>query len=251
MVPSISCFVPVYNEAEIIESSIKKIYQNLARLKEPFEIFIVDDASTDITPQICQNVTKKYKSIIYYLRYNRGPSKRENLARSFFKARGNIIISVDADISFALNNIETFIIQIKKGQDIVIGSRYLPGARVKRRLSRLLISILYNIFIRKYFHSHLRDHHCGLKVFRREVILKLVKEMGYDDTFRRGWFWDAEMLIRAQKEGYKIKEIPVIWYLNDTKFRLREHWPAFVSTLCAKRRILSQEKRKEAEQSKV
>lgn len=88
MFPSISCFVPVYNEAHTVRNNIEIIYQNLARLKEPFEIFIVDDASTDTTPQICQKMARKHNDTIRYLHYDLGPSKRENIPRGlFFKNR--------------------------------------------------------------------------------------------------------------------------------------------------------------------
>ena len=52
---------------------------------------------------------------------------------------------------------------------------------------------------------------CGFKAFKKEVILKLVEEMGYDKSLRRGVFWDTELLVRAIKNGYKIKEIPIWW----------------------------------------
>jgi len=55
------------------------------------------------------------------------------------------------------------------------------------------------------------DHNCGFKAFKKSIAMKLVKEGGYDGKMVRGWFWDAEILIRAQQKGYKIKQIPVRW----------------------------------------
>ena len=57
----------------------------------------------------------------------------------------------------------------------------------------------------------MHDFTCGFKAFRKEVIVGLVERLGYDRTGRRGWFWDAEMLIRTQREGLRISEIPVVW----------------------------------------
>ena len=54
--------------------------------------------------------------------------------------------------------------------------------------------------------SKLRDHQCGFKAFKREPTLQLIEEVG-----ARHWFWDTEILVRAARKGYKIKEIPVEW----------------------------------------
>lgn len=70
---------------------------------------------------------------------------------------------------------------------------------------------MYNICIRFLFRTHIHDHLCGFKAFKKDVILKLVDEMGYDKSLTRGIFWDTELLIRARRHGYKIKEIPIWW----------------------------------------
>ena len=57
-----------------------------------------------------------------------------------------------------------------------------------------------------YFRSKVKDHQCGFKAFKKEVIFNLIKELGYDKTFKRGWFWDVEHLIRAQRKGYNVYE---------------------------------------------
>ena len=61
------------------------------------------------------------------------------------------------------------------------------------------------------FNSKIRDHQCGFKVFKKEVIINLLDKLGYDRTFDRGWFWDVELLVRAQNNNYKITEIAVKW----------------------------------------
>jgi hypothetical protein len=60
-----------------------------------------------------------------------------------------------------------------------------------------------------YFHSKIKDHQCGFKAFKKEKLLQLLDEMGYEKT--RGWFWDVELLVRAQRKGYSIDEFPVEW----------------------------------------
>ncbi len=206
----ISLFIPIYNEEKVIRDNISKLFNSMDKLNKDFEIIIVDDNSSDNSQKICKEITKKNKKI-RYIRYNSGPSRRENLSLSFKKARGNILAFIDADLSVDLSYTKKLFDEVEKGADISIGSRYVKGSYIKRTFLRTFISSLYNAFIRIYFNSCILDHQCGFKAFKKEVILDLVEDLGYDRTFVRGWFWDAEMLIRAQKKQYKIIEFPVVW----------------------------------------
>ena len=195
----------------------------------------MDDSSTDKTSDIGKRLSKNIK--IKYLRYNNGPSRRENLAVSFGKAKGDIIVFMDTDLAVDLEALPKIISNVGK-YDIAIGSRYVKGARVKRTYFRLLLSKFYNYFVRAYFRSRIRDHQCGFKAFKKKVILKLVKKMSYDKTFRRGWFWDAEMLMLAQRLGYKIREIPVKWkYGEKSTFNLKRELRMLFYILHVKKRL--------------
>ena len=207
---SVSVFIPAYNEEDILAGNIDIIHRRLEQLNRDFELFIIDDASTDSTPQIGKNLAEKYEDLTF-VRCDKGPSARENLARNFSLARGNIVVFMDADLSADLNRLEELIGAVEKGCDIATGSRHLKEAIVHRSLSRRIISSLFKYFVRFYFNSRVNDHECGFKAFRRKVILNLVEEMGYDAGFSRKMFWDAEMFVRAQRKGFEIREIPVYW----------------------------------------
>ena len=72
------------------------------------------------------------------------------------------------------------------------------------------------MLLRAVLGSKVRDHQCGFKAFRREPLLKLL-----DEVEAGHWFWDTELLVRAQRRGYRVKEIPVLWRSGrDTKVRL-------------------------------
>lgn len=206
----ISIFVPAYNEETILEQNVTKIYNKLNELRYDFELFIIDDSSTDSTPLIGNNLAEEHKKIIF-VRYEIGPSSRENLAKSFNFAKGDTIIFMDADLSTNLKHTKELVDTVRKGYDIVTGSRHIKGTVVHRNLSRRIISNLYKYFAKFYFNSKVNDHECGFKAFKKEVILHLVNEMGYDKKFKRKMFWDTEMFVRAQREDYKIKEIPITW----------------------------------------
>ena len=206
----ISVFIPIFNEENIIERDIKAIEYIVKKIPFDYEIFIVNDASYDNTMAIAKKIELTNRKI-RLLNFDIGPTRRENLACAFKEASGEIIVFVDIDLIASLRSLPNLIEQIILGYDIATGSRYLPDSKIKRKTFRLIISLLYNAFIRLIFNTDIHDHMCGFKAFKREAILALVEEMGYDKSLKRGVFWDTELLVRALRRGYKVKEIPIIW----------------------------------------
>lgn len=208
-----SIIIPAYNEEDIIEGSLRilKDFLRKKRMKN-FEIIVADDGSKDNTVALAK---KSGVRVLKFVHRGRGECVSEAVGRS----RGEIVLFMDADLATGLEALPTLVSAIKKGYDIATGSRWLPGAHVQRSLSRLFISLWYNILVRFMFGSRVYDHQCGFKSFRRDVFLELTKEMGLKRN--RLWAWDAEILIRAQRKGYKIFEFPVEWKAPEkTTFRL-------------------------------
>ena len=205
----ISMYIPCYNEEKQLAENIIKICQALQRIKKQFEIVIIDDGSIDRTALQAKILEKKYKEIKYEW-YKNGPSRRENLGKAMKSAKGEIIAFMDLDLSVDLMHLPQLIESIENGNDIAIGSRY-KGVQAKRSAARLIISTMYNFFMYLYLNSQIHDHQCGFKAFKKEKLLPVLEEMGYDNQFVRGWFWDVELLLRAQKKGYKIDEFSVQW----------------------------------------
>lgn len=210
----ISVFVPCYNEEKRLEKNILQIYDALKKLKKPFELVIVDDGSRDATPALAQKLASLHNEIRHQ-RYETGPSRRENLGKAFRTAKGEIIAFMDLDLSVPLSFLPLLLGGIVAGNDIVIGSRYAKKhtgeQTLKRTFTRFVISRIYNLFMWLYFGSKIQDHQCGFKAFQKDVLFSLLDAMGYDEKFVRGWFWDVELLLRAQKKEYKIVEFPVSW----------------------------------------
>lgn len=232
----ISVFVPCYNEEQRLEKNILLIYEMLLSLKKQFELIIVDDGSTDKTRNIAKEVEAKHKEIKYQF-YTNGPSRRENLGKAFFTSKGAIIAFMDLDLSADMSYFPKLIESIEKGNYIAIGSRY-KGVRAKREWNRRIISWAYNFFMRLYFGSKIQDHQCGFKAFQKEKIISLLEDMGYDETFVRGWFWDVELLVRAQKKGYKIDEFSVPWkFGKQSSFDFKRELKMLPYVLKLRRRI--------------
>jgi len=200
----------MYNEERILRKSVLEVCGSASKALGKFEILIVDDSSHDHSGEIGRALARTDPRV-RYLRFDNGPSRRENLAKAFSEAKGEIILFSDTDLAADISALKNLVGAIEGRYDVAIGCRYMKGSNTKRKLTRRLISFLYNNFIRLYFGSRIKDHNCGFKAFRRDVLLELVKEAGYDSRFRRGWFWDAEIIVRAQTMGFRIKEIPVNW----------------------------------------
>jgi hypothetical protein len=81
-----------------------------------------------------------------------------------------------------------------------------PESKADRTFSRSISSKTYNFLVRHMLGSKVRDHQCGFKAFKRDAVLSLL-----DEVEAKHWFWDTEILVRAQRHGFNVKEIAVEW----------------------------------------
>ncbi len=216
----LSLFLPIYNEIQCLQENIFKLDNYLKTQKLKYEIFIVDDNSNDGSFKIGRKLARENQNIIY-LRYKNGPSRRENLGLSFKKASGDILGFMDIHFDVSITNIPRAIKYIEEDNDFVVGSKYLKKSEYSRPAYRNILSKLYNYAIKKILGSPFADHNCGFKFFRQEALFKVLDKMGYDKSLKRGWFWDAEMLVRANSLGMKIYEMPVTYINNGNKTSVR------------------------------
>ena len=206
---AVSILLPVYNFDPFHLKNNVKIIQDFARATyQKSEILIIDDTNNEETRMAIRDVLGL--GDIRTVRYENGPSRRENLAASFKEARYGIPCFMDIDLATKLEQLTELTDKIYQGYDVAIGSRNL-GVRPEREYFRFIISKIYNFGLRILFGSQVHDHTCGFKAFKKSSILRIVEEMGYDTTATRGWFWDAEMIIRATHHHFRIAEMPVEW----------------------------------------
>lgn len=222
----ISLFLPIYNGGRLLDRAVTACAEALQTRDRPYELVVVDDNSTDGTHARAEELaqaTRARGGSFTYLRCDTGPSRRENLAASFRRARHATLGFLDADLACAPTAVCEALATLERvGADLVVGSRRIPGARVSRGAVRRGISFAYNTTLRVLFASRIHDHQCGMKVFRRDRVLPIIEAMGYDTALVRGWFWDAELLLRAQRAGLHIVEQAVAWQEGTvTTFALR------------------------------
>ena len=128
------------------------------------------------------------------------------LNRAFKSSRGDILVYIDVDLATDMLHLSELIDQIRSGYDLATGSRMMPESDAVRSAKRGIASKGFNFLVRMMLGSKLYDHQCGFKAFKRSALLDLL------DQVRDGhWFWDTEILVRAQRAGYAVAEFPIRW----------------------------------------
>jgi len=220
----VSVVFPAYNEVNYLDSAVQKITQTLNEFTSSYEIIIAEDGSSDGTAERSEELSQKYPYVRHIHREKR-LGRGTALKNAFKQSYGKVIVYMDLDLATNLRALKPLVEAITvEGYDFSTGSRMLPQSKVERSLRRSISSKTYNFLVRSMLGSKLRDHQCGFKAFKRDPVLQLLDEV--DATH---WFWDTEILVRAQRHGFKVKEIPVEWQSGKgTKVNLlKDSWNMF------------------------
>jgi hypothetical protein len=202
----ISLVLPAHNEAGRIEEVVRQTKKALREISSSFEIIIAEDGSTDGTDEIAKKI-EAMDSSVRCIHSEERLGRGKALKRAFKIAKGEILAYMDVDLSTDMKYLKHLIEAIKdENYDFATGSRMLEGSEVKRGFKRNMMSRVFNFLVRKVLKSKIRDHQCGFKSFCSSSLMSVI-----DDIEDNHWFWDTEMLVRAQRKGYKVKEFPVRW----------------------------------------
>ena len=171
----ISVIVPLLNEEENIEVLYRELTDQLRELGQEFEIIFVDDASTDQTFEILSKIQKD-DSRVKVISFRKNFGQTAALSAGFDHARGDIIVTLDADLQNDPQDIPKLLEKLNEGYDLVNGWRF---DRKDPFLTRRLPSIIANKVISFITRVTLHDYGCTLKVFRKEVTknIRLYGEM--------------------------------------------------------------------------
>jgi glycosyltransferase involved in cell wall biosynthesis len=212
----IEIVIPVYNEEVALEPSVTKLRTYLLHnCPYRFQITIADNASTDHTQRIAQQLAARYAEVkaLRLERKGRGLALRTAWGQS----RADVVSYMDVDLSTDLRAFLPLIAPLISGQsDLAIGSRLAHGAAVTRSFKRECISRVYNILIKLAFFNRFSDAQCGFKAGRREIVQQMLPLIENNH-----WFFDTEMLLLAEHNGLRIAEVPVRWIEDpDTRVKL-------------------------------
>ncbi|MFA5155720.1 MAG: glycosyltransferase [Patescibacteria group bacterium] len=225
--------LPVKNEALILPDNLERLldYCRRADFHFAWRIVGVINGSTDDSRLIWQDFQKRYPDQVAYFEVKeagRGRALREYWSVS----QADILAYMDADLAVSLDNIIDLINPLlARDADVTAGSRLAAGARVQRSRYRDLISYAYVYLSRFLLGHHFLDLQCGFKAVRSEVF-RAVKPRLADDY----WFFDTELMVLAQRLGYRVREVPVDWRENRylrraTKVRLVQDSLVFLKNL--------------------
>jgi glycosyltransferase involved in cell wall biosynthesis len=198
--PRLTFFFPAYNEEENVERTVQLALEQVGQMVESLEVLIVDDGSTDRTPELADRLSAADPRVGVHHQSNRGYGGA--LRAGFANASGALIAFSDGDLQFDLQELRLLLDRLddpsRKPVDAVI------GWRIKRRdpFHRLVIAKTYNAVVSVAFGLRVRDIDCAMKVFRREVFdgLRLDSD---------GPFLSAELLIKLRARKVPMAQVGV------------------------------------------
>lgn len=197
--------LPVYNEELVLKKNVEKVLNFcLANFKDDFKIVIADNNSSDKTLIIGKESAAAHKEIDYFFT----PLSGKGIAwrQVFLKYQADVYIVMDVDLAVDLTAILVLVEKISQGYDLVVGSRFLSGARVERSRLRDITSQAYRQLVQIIFKTKITDFQCGFKALNNKIknnVLSLTQDNGF--------FLDTEITILSEKLGYKVVDIPVDW----------------------------------------
>jgi glycosyltransferase involved in cell wall biosynthesis len=215
----LSLVIPAYNEQDRIGLTLDYLATEVQRLEDA-EVIVVDDGSVDRTAAVVADRASRWSSI-RLIRHERNRGKGAAVQAGVLVARGDIICFSDADLPVPLEVIQQMARRARRGEDVVIASRggSVGGACARRGLSRRLISWVFNRVVQRLFRLPFIDTQCGVKCFRREAA-----RMIFTQARIAGFVFDVEVLLLAQRLGYRVGQIGVhINHAGLTTVRLLPH----------------------------
>lgn len=201
----ISVVLPCFNEGKTIYQNVKKIHQYLLAKNIAFEIIAVNDGSADNTLSELERAQKEIPLEIINNLSNEGKGKA--VRDGILRCKHDIVMFLDADLAIPIEELEKFLFEIEKSNDLVIASRFVPGLKVLkpvlwyRKIMEKVFRLLRMVILNSW---KIQDTQCGFKVFT-SAAAKRIFAMSTVNRFA----FDSEIIFIAKKFGYSIKELPI------------------------------------------
>ena len=206
---SINLLFPVLNERLRLRNGIEKSMEYLKKnVTIPYSLTILDNGSEDETPEIGMELAEKYPEVTYVRIGERGVGVafRKGIELNESDIVGYMDIDLSTDLKYLSKTIELF--QNKPKLQYINGSRFSKESDTKgRKWYRKITSMGLVFLLKTVFHMKATDAVCGFTFLRKEAAEQLVKESSNDN----GWFYTIEFLLRAERNGMNIYDMPVEW----------------------------------------
>ena len=222
-----SIIIPTHNEEKRIRNTLINYVNFFKSTGRSFEILVVLNGCKDKTIDVVRELQNKHREI-NFVNFDKAIGKGGALLEGFKIVKGDLITYTDAD---GATSPETLYELSEKISDCdgIIGSRWINGAKIlkKQSLSRRIASRGFNILTRIILGLNYKDTQCAAKVFKKNVIDRIK-----DKVEPTNFAIDAVLLYHMKKEGFKIKEFPIIW--EDKEFstlRIRKVIPNMLAAI--------------------
>lgn len=208
--------LPVYNEAAILVSNVQRVVDFIQENDLPVacRVVILVNGSTDRTAEISQQLSGRWPDLVTVRDYTAAGKSRTIMAYADTSS-ADWWGFMDIDLAVDLASLPRFFQPIAdRSADLVVASRFKPGASCSRRWSRVFISQVYNGLARHFLGTSIRDHQCGCKFISQawwRIIRPHLKESNY--------FLDTELIAWTSHLGGRIDEIATGWVDNRYHFR--------------------------------
>ena len=205
--PLVDIVIPVLNEEKALPICLDTLKEFLSTdCPYPCRIVIADNGSTDRTPEIASHLSKEHEEVSWMRIEARGRGRA--LKQAWLASTADVVAYMDVDLSTDLSSFPDLVRSLdEENFDLGIGSRLMKGSLVRKRtVKREITSRCYNMIIKSMFLNKFSDAQCGFKAMTTQsarILLPKIQD--------NGWFFDSELLIVAEKCGFRIKDIPVTW----------------------------------------
>lgn len=191
--------MPVYNEADFVPQALPKLIATVEEVGAPYTILIVENGSSDGTADAVLAERGEANVVVESMpTADYGAAMR----RGFLAAQGDWVVNFDIDY-FSGAFLQQILSQ-PEDVDLVIGSKRDPASDDRRPLIRRIATRVFNLLLKIILGSHVSDTH-GMKGFRRELVADIAPQVvSTKDLF------DTELVVRAERSGYSIVEVPVV-----------------------------------------
>lgn len=225
----LSLIIPVYKQEKIIVKNLLQVKTVLEQIRYNYEIIVVIDGIVD---RSYLEVKKMRSDKIRCFAYKQNQGKSYAIRFGMNHAKGDYVMFLDSGMEIDPNGISMLLEHMEwYDADIIVGSKRHPASQISYSLSRKILSQLYYLFVKNFFGLKIHDTQAGIKIFRKEVIRKVLPRL-----VEKHFAGDLEMLVVATLLGFtRIFEAPIKMDYTLSSItsaaNLQAMWGIFIDTL--------------------